>query len=83
MNWLRKPKQEIFLPPTPGNWYVDKTGTLFKVRVLTYASGVLRYAVIDYPQGPRRKVAIEDWNSLIFRLNDKKRGGSSREREQL
>ncbi len=83
MNWLRKSKQEILLPPTPGNWYVDKTGTLFKVRVLAYADGELRYAVIDYPQGPRRKVAIKDWNSLIFRLNDNKRNNSSREREQL
>lgn len=73
------------LPPTPGNWYVDKTGTLFKVRVLVYNKGKMRYAVIDYPQGPRQWVAIEDWNNLIFRLNTRKGSGkdSDTRRERI
>lgn len=54
------------LEPTAGNWYVDKSGTLFKVRALVYVGGRLNHAVIDYSTGEQRLLPISRWNRLLF-----------------
>lgn len=73
MNWFNRKNDRLLLPPTPGNWYVDKTGVLFKVKALIYSSGQLRQALVDYPRDNSSwLINIDNWNELIFDVSDTK-----------
>lgn len=54
--------------PIPGNWYVDRTGALFKVKALVFDSGHPDHAIIDYPRGVRRKVGLNQWRQFIYQV---------------
>lgn len=72
MSWLNRKRNSLLLPPTAGNWYVDKAGVLFKVKALVYSSGKLRQALINYPRDKSSwLINIENWNDLIFEVGAK------------
>jgi len=56
------------LLPVPGNWYVDRTGALFKVRALVFESGHAHHVIIDYPRGVRRKVGLHQWRQFTYQI---------------
>jgi len=68
MSWLLRNDSPLF-PPSAGNWYVDKTGTLFKVKMLVHSEGKLEHIVIDYPRVGRRLITLRSWDNLIFRAD--------------
>jgi hypothetical protein len=70
MSWLKRKSEDTSLPPTPGNWYVDKAGALFKVKALVYSSGELKQALVDYPRDASSwLIEINNWNQLIFEVD--------------
>lgn len=70
MSWLKRKAREESLPPTPGNWYVDKAGALFKVKALVYSSGELKHALVDYPRETSSwLINVANWNQLIFEVD--------------
>ena len=56
------------LLPEPGNWYVDKSGALFKVKALVFELGHPDHVIIDYPRGVRRKVGFSQWCHFIYQV---------------
>jgi hypothetical protein len=54
--------------PVPGNWYVDKSGALFKVKALVFESGHPDHVIIDYPRGVRRKIGFNQWRRFIYQV---------------
>ncbi len=50
--------------PTANTWYVNPTGKLIKVRMLSYTQGKLMAVLIEYLEGTSQCVSVEDWNKL-------------------
>ncbi|MDH5631675.1 MAG: hypothetical protein OEZ10_01625 [Gammaproteobacteria bacterium] len=69
MTTLEKTRGQLRLSPIPGNWYVDKTGALFKVKALVYEAGELNHLILDYPRGSRHRLPIELWQQYIYQVN--------------
>lgn len=50
--------------PVVGNWYMNMAGQLMKVWALGYAAGKPHRVVIEYLNGKRRIISMDDWRSL-------------------
>jgi len=50
--------------PKVGNWYVNLTGQLLKVCVISYLDGNLAKVVIEHLSGAKTIVDIRTWNLL-------------------
>ncbi len=50
--------------PVPGAWYVNRTGKLMKVRLLLYAGRRRQALLIEYLEGQRQIIGIDDWYRL-------------------
>ena len=57
--------------PIPGNYYVNKTGQLIKVRYLLYSEGDISRIILEYLDGRRMFVELEEWSWLdLVRYSD-------------
>lgn len=50
--------------PVIGNWYVNRTGQLIKVRLLAYQSAKPVSAMIEYLDGTTKVIDMEAWSCL-------------------
>jgi len=50
--------------PVVGNWYVNRTGQLIKVRLLETIQGIPVKAMIEYLDGTTRVVDMQTWSCL-------------------
>ena len=50
--------------PVVGNWYMNKTGKLLKVKMLMYADTQPSSIVIEYLDGSRQIVDMASWSCL-------------------
>lgn len=55
--------------PVVGNWYMNMTGQLIKVWAVCYAMDQASRVVIEYLNGKRRIIGIEDWYSLDLEVH--------------
>ena len=53
--------------PVPGNYYVNLTGQLIKVRYLLYSNAELSTIVLEYQDGCRLFVSLDEWDWLDLR----------------
>ena len=70
--------------PVPGLYYINLTGQLIKVRALVYSAGVLTRVVVEYLDGRRARLPLDEWNWLeLDRYSDllNPAGASAGERE--
>lgn len=57
--------------PIPGNYYVNKTGQLIKVRYILYSDGDVSRVILEYLDGHRMSVELEEWSWLdLTRYSD-------------
>lgn len=66
--------------PVVGNWYMNVAGQLIKVWALGYSSGRLSQVVIEYLNGKRKIIGLQDWWSLdlevhLYRATRRRRDG--------
>lgn len=66
--------------PVVGNWYMNVAGQLIKVWALGYSSGRLTQVVIEYLNGKRKIIALQDWWALdlevhLYRATRRRRNG--------
>jgi len=50
--------------PSANTWYVNPTGKLIKVRMLSFTEGKLTAILVEYLEGTSHVVTIEDWYKL-------------------
>lgn len=55
--------------PLVGNWYMNMTGQLLKVWAVSYADRKPATVVIEYLNGKRKIVGIQDWYHLDLELH--------------
>lgn len=55
------------LIPVPGNYYVNLTGQLIKVRCVLYSDGVLTVIRLEYQDNHQLAVRLDEWNWLDLR----------------
>jgi len=55
------PKQQ---QPVPGEYYINLTGQLIKVRYLLYKQDVISLILLEYQDGHRMSVKLDEWNWL-------------------
>lgn len=70
--------------PVPGFYYINLTGQLIKVRALVYNDGSLARVVVEYLDGRRVHLPLDEWNWLeLDRYSDliSPAGSSAGERE--
>jgi len=53
--------------PVPGNYYVNLTGQLIKVRYLLYSYGEMTMVMLEYQDGHQLKVQLDEWEWLDLR----------------
>ena len=53
--------------PVAGNWYANKTGKLFKVKLVGLKKNVIENVMLEYLDGSRTIITNRDWQNL--RLN--------------
>lgn len=63
--------------PVVGNWYVNRTGQLIKVKLLEMIQGVAVKAMIEYLDGTTKVIDMHDWSCLELNRHIN-RGGSVR-----
>ena len=56
--------------PVPGSWYVNRTGKLMKVRLLLYQGRRRQALLIEYLEGHRQIIGIDDWYCLQLNRRD-------------
>jgi len=57
--------------PIPGNYYVNKTGQLIKVRYILYCGGDISHVILEYLDGHRMFVELDEWRWLdLTRYSD-------------
>ena len=52
------------LEPIAGNWYVNRTGKLIKVRLLVYQHDQLYSVLLEYLDGQHKLISAADWFCL-------------------
>jgi len=62
----------IHQTPVVGSWYVNLTGQLLKVWAVGYADSRLSRVVVEYLNGSRMVVDIDQWNLLDLEVNFQK-----------
>ena len=67
--------------PVPGNYYVNLTGQLIKIRYLLYSGGELAMIMLEYQDGHQLKIGQEEWNWLDLRDYSDWFMGSANEQE--
>jgi len=67
--------------PVPGNYYVNLTGQLIKVRYLLYSGGEISMVMLEYQDGHQLKVQLDEWLWLDLRDYSDWFMGESRKRE--
>lgn len=55
--------------PIPGYWYANISGQLMQVRAVLYEGAAASRTVLEYINGRRETVAIEDWAKLDLSLH--------------
>ena len=50
--------------PIAGSWYINKTGQLFKVKLIGYTGSDVKSITLEYLNGLSKKISVEDWNYL-------------------
>jgi hypothetical protein len=63
--------------PVVGNWYVNRTGQLIKVKLLEMLQGVPVKAMIEYLDGTTKVIDMQAWSCLELNRHIS-RGGSVR-----
>ncbi|HED38912.1 MAG TPA: hypothetical protein ENJ13_00610 [Chromatiales bacterium] len=58
--------------PIVGSWYVNLTGQLLKVRAVSYRDSSLSKVVVEYLNGSRVIIDIEQWKLLDLEINFEK-----------
>ncbi len=58
--------------PVVGTWYVNLSGQLLKVWAVSYAGSRLSKVVVEYLNGTRTVVDIDQWNLLDLEINFQK-----------
>ena len=58
--------------PIVGSWYINLTGQLLKVWAVSYADSSLSKVVVEYLNGSRVVIDIEQWNLLDLEINFEK-----------
>jgi len=53
--------------PVPGNYYVNLTGQLIKVRYLLYSGCEITMVMLEYQDGHQLKVQLDEWLWLDLR----------------
>ncbi len=48
--------------PVPGFYYINLAGQLIKVRALVYSGGVLNRVVVEFLDGRRAHLPLDEWN---------------------
>lgn len=67
--------------PVIGNWYMNMTGQLIKVWAVGYSTGRASRVVIEYLNGKKKVIGIDDWYSLdlevhLYRATRRHRGST-------
>ena len=63
--------------PVVGNWYVNRTGQLIKVKLLEMLQGVPVKAMIEYLDGSTKVIDMQTWSCLELNRHIS-RGGTVR-----
>ena len=63
--------------PVVGNWYVNRTGQLIKVKMMELVDGSPVKAMIEYLDGTTKVINMEAWSCLELNRH-LSRGGSAR-----
>ncbi len=63
--------------PVVGNWYVNRTGQLIKVKLMELAAGTPIKAMIEYLDGTTKIIDMEAWSCLELNRH-LSRGGNVR-----
>ena len=50
--------------PVAGNWYANKTGKLFKVKLIGFNKNIRQYIMLEYLDGSRKIITNQDWQCL-------------------
>jgi hypothetical protein len=50
--------------PVVGNWYVNRTGQLIKVKMMELVQGAPARAMIEYLDGTRKVINMDAWSCL-------------------
>lgn len=50
--------------PVAGNWYANKTGKLFKVKLLGLKKNVVGHIMLEFLDGSRTIITNTDWQNL-------------------
>lgn len=50
--------------PVAGNWYVNKTGKLFKVKLVSLTRRVVEKIMLEYLDGSITIITNKDWQEL-------------------
>lgn len=66
--------------PVVGNWYMNLSGQLIKVWALGYATGRINNVVIEFLNGKRRIIGVDEWWSMdleihLYRATRRQRNG--------
>lgn len=54
--------------PYPNTWYLDLTGTLFKVRLILFSAQRLHAVMVEQVDGRRAIIGIHTWRELDLTL---------------
>lgn len=65
--------------PVVGNWYMNLSGQLIKVWALGFTSGHISKVVIEYLNGKRRVIGLDEWTAMdlevhLYRATRRKHG---------
>lgn len=55
--------------PVIGNWYMNMTGQLIKVWAVGYSAGQTNKVIIEYLNGKKKIIGIDDWHSLDLEVH--------------
>lgn len=55
--------------PIIGNWYMNMTGQLIKVWAVGYDAGQAQKVIIEYLNGKKKVLGIEDWYLLDLEVH--------------
>ncbi len=68
--------------PVVGSWYVNLTGQLFKVWAVSYTGSRLSKVAVEYLNGTRMVVDIDQWDLLDLEINFQKIAARRRNSEE-
>jgi hypothetical protein len=54
--------------PVVGTWFVNQTGKLFKVKLLTYSGQTLHKVFVEYLDGANKIINADEWYCLKLNI---------------